>query len=204
MPRELSADTEYVYWWLWRLPWASAADIARVTGLKASAVSNALKRGETKLGWFVSARFDGAVPVGRVEGFRHRLQHLLLFLQVVLRRVLPAVEAQGCLLVDAAQLVGELHHLIQGKRVAGKPLSNRRRTCRENRWKTAGKPLENRWKTAGRPLAKPLENCRETVGKTAGKPPGDHWQNRRKTVGKLPGDHWQNCRKIAGKSPVFG
>ena len=28
----------------------------------------------------------------------------------VLRRVLPAVEAQGCLLVDAAQLVGELHH----------------------------------------------------------------------------------------------
>ena len=56
MPRELSDDTEYVYWWLWHWPWASAADIARITGLKASAVSNALKRGETKLGWFVSAR----------------------------------------------------------------------------------------------------------------------------------------------------
>ena len=49
MPRELAADTEYVYWWLWHLPWASAADIVRVTGLKASAVSNALKRGETEL-----------------------------------------------------------------------------------------------------------------------------------------------------------
>ena len=68
MPRELSADTENVYWWLWRLPWASAADIARVTGLKASAVSNALKRGETKrgetkLGWFVSARLGRVAPV---------------------------------------------------------------------------------------------------------------------------------------------
>ena len=63
MPRELSADTEYVYWWLWQWPWASAADIARITGLKASAVSNALKRGETKLGWFVSARLGRVAPV---------------------------------------------------------------------------------------------------------------------------------------------
>ena len=63
MPRELSDDTEYVYWWLWHWPWASAADIARITGLKASAVSNALKRGETKLGWFVSARLGRVAPV---------------------------------------------------------------------------------------------------------------------------------------------
>ena len=63
MPRELSADTEYVYWWLWHWPWASAADIARITGLKASTVSNALKRGETKLGWFVSARLGRVAPV---------------------------------------------------------------------------------------------------------------------------------------------
>ena len=33
MPRELSSDTEKSYWWLWYLPWASDADIARVTGL---------------------------------------------------------------------------------------------------------------------------------------------------------------------------
>ncbi len=63
MPRELAADTEYVYRWLWHLPWASAADIARVTGLKASAVSNALKRGETELRWFVSARLGRVAPV---------------------------------------------------------------------------------------------------------------------------------------------
>ena len=63
MARKLSADTESIYWWLWRWPWASAADIARVTGLKASAVSNALKRGETELGWFVSERLGRVAPV---------------------------------------------------------------------------------------------------------------------------------------------
>ena len=63
MARELSANTVHIYWWLWRLPWASAADIARVTGLKASAISNALTRGETKLGWFASARLGRVAPV---------------------------------------------------------------------------------------------------------------------------------------------
>ena len=63
MARKLSADTEYIYWWLWRWPWASAADIARVTGLKAPAVSNALKRGETEHGWLVSARLGRVAPV---------------------------------------------------------------------------------------------------------------------------------------------
>ena len=33
MPRRLSDDTIYILWWLWYLPWASAADIARITGL---------------------------------------------------------------------------------------------------------------------------------------------------------------------------
>ena len=56
MPRELASNTQLVYWWAWRWPWASAADIARVTGLKASTVSNALRRGETELKWFASAR----------------------------------------------------------------------------------------------------------------------------------------------------
>ena len=55
MPRAFSSDTLEVYWWLWRWPWASAADIARVTGLKAPAVTNVLKRGKQK-GWFLSAR----------------------------------------------------------------------------------------------------------------------------------------------------
>ena len=63
MARKLSADTVYIYWWLWRWPGASSADIARVTGLKASAVSNALKRGETEFGWFVSARLGRVAPV---------------------------------------------------------------------------------------------------------------------------------------------
>ena len=107
--------------------------------------------------------------------------------------------------------------MIQGKRVAGKPLSNRRKTAGKplsNRWKTAGRPLaklsENRWKTAGK-LGKPLENRWET----AGKPPENRWEtssakplsNRRRPLVKLPGDHWQNgwknrwktVSKIAGK-----
>ena len=39
MPRSLSEDTEYIYLWLWRLPWAAGADIARITGMKQNKVS---------------------------------------------------------------------------------------------------------------------------------------------------------------------
>ena len=57
MPRELSSDTKRIYWWAWRWPWASAKDIARVTGLNPRAVSNALTRGrEERRGWLLSAR----------------------------------------------------------------------------------------------------------------------------------------------------
>ena len=56
MPRALSSNTKRIYWWAWRWPWASAKDIARVTGIKENTVSNALRRGEKKLEWFVSAR----------------------------------------------------------------------------------------------------------------------------------------------------
>ena len=62
MPRELAEDTQYVYWRAWRWPWASATDIARATGLKASAVSTTLKRGE-KRGWFLSARLGRTASV---------------------------------------------------------------------------------------------------------------------------------------------
>ena len=55
MPRSLSEDTEYIYLWLWHLPWAAGADIARITGMKQNKVSNALKRGERR-GWLRSAR----------------------------------------------------------------------------------------------------------------------------------------------------
>ena len=55
MPRELSSDTRLAYSWLWRLPWASARDIAGVTGMSTRSVSNALKRGRDR-GWFESAR----------------------------------------------------------------------------------------------------------------------------------------------------
>ena len=55
MPRALSDDTVCVLQWLWYLPWASASDIARVTGLKENAVSNVLSRGRTR-GWLESAR----------------------------------------------------------------------------------------------------------------------------------------------------
>ena len=63
MARKLSTDTENIYWWLWHWPWASAADIARVTGLKGPAVSNALKRAERELGWLVSARLGRVARV---------------------------------------------------------------------------------------------------------------------------------------------
>ena len=56
MPRALSSNTKRIYWWAWHWPWASAKDIARVTGIKENTVSNALRRGEKKLEWFVSAR----------------------------------------------------------------------------------------------------------------------------------------------------
>lgn len=55
MPRRLSASTLLVYQYLWYLPWACAADIARFKDLPAPAVKNVLARGEKK-GWLVSAR----------------------------------------------------------------------------------------------------------------------------------------------------
>ena len=55
MPRALSEDTFLILWWLWRLPWASAADLARVSGIGANAASNVLSRNRGK-GWIVSAR----------------------------------------------------------------------------------------------------------------------------------------------------
>ena len=45
MPRAFSSNTKVIYWWLWYLPWASAADIARGTGQKANSVSNVLASG---------------------------------------------------------------------------------------------------------------------------------------------------------------
>ena len=59
MPRAFSTDTILIYWWLWYLPWASAPDIARVTGLKLTAVSNVLSRGRDR-GWLLSARLGRA------------------------------------------------------------------------------------------------------------------------------------------------
>ena len=61
MPRVFSTDTVLIYWWLWYLPWASAPDIARVTGLKLTAVSNVLSRGRER-GWLKSARLGRAFP----------------------------------------------------------------------------------------------------------------------------------------------
>ena len=55
MPRAISDDTLLILWWLWRLPWASAADVARITGLSANGVSNVLSRNRAK-GRIVSAR----------------------------------------------------------------------------------------------------------------------------------------------------
>ena len=61
MPRVFSTDTVLIYHWLWYLPWASAPDIARVTGLKLTAVSNVLSRGRER-GWLRSARLGRAFP----------------------------------------------------------------------------------------------------------------------------------------------
>ena len=55
MPRRLSDDTSFILRWLWRLPWACAADIARITGLHENAVSNVLSR-RRKAGWLEVAR----------------------------------------------------------------------------------------------------------------------------------------------------
>ena len=60
MPRRLSDDTIYILWWLWYLPWACAADIARITGLNENAVSNVLSR-RRKIGWLEVA------PIGRTQ-----------------------------------------------------------------------------------------------------------------------------------------
>ena len=60
MPRPLSDSTLVVYWLLWEMPWACAADIAQALRWNAPAVSNVLSRGERK-GWLVSAR------LGRVQ-----------------------------------------------------------------------------------------------------------------------------------------
>ena len=55
MPRKLSDDTIYILLWLWYLPWACAADIARITGLNENTVSNVLNR-RRKVGWLEVAR----------------------------------------------------------------------------------------------------------------------------------------------------
>ena len=60
MPRRLSEDTVHILSWLWYLPWASAADIARITGLNENMVSNVLSR-RRKAGWLEVAR------IGRVR-----------------------------------------------------------------------------------------------------------------------------------------
>ena len=88
----------------------------------------------------------------------------------------------------------------------------------ENRWKTAGKPLEtvvelpeNRLETAGKPSANPLENRRRTAGKppakplesgclTAGKPPAKPLENCRETTGKTAGKRASNRWKTVGKT----
>ena len=55
MPRRLSDDTIFILQWLWYLPWACAADIARITGLNENAVSNVLSR-RRNAGWLEVAR----------------------------------------------------------------------------------------------------------------------------------------------------
>ena len=60
MPRRLSEDTIYILSWLWYLPWACAADIARITGLNENTVSNVLSR-RREAGWLEVAR------IGRVQ-----------------------------------------------------------------------------------------------------------------------------------------
>ena len=56
--------------------------------------------------------FQGAVPVGGVEGVLDGLQHLPAFFVAVLRRVLPPVEVQRDLLVHLPELVAEFHQVL--------------------------------------------------------------------------------------------
>ena len=55
MPRSLSERTVDIYYCLWDLPWACAADLTRFTDIPAPAVANVLLRGVRK-GWLLSAR----------------------------------------------------------------------------------------------------------------------------------------------------
>ena len=55
MPFSISWETIEVLKWLWFLPWASAADIARITYIPEQSVSNILNR-RRKAGWLKSAR----------------------------------------------------------------------------------------------------------------------------------------------------
>ena len=76
--------------------------------------------------------------------------------------------------------------LIQGKRVAGEPLENRR---------------QNRWKTAGRPLAKLPEDRREAgverLENSAVKPLESRWKTAVEPAEKT-------ARKPPGKAPFLG
>ena len=65
MPRKLSDDTVCILSWLWYLPWACAADIARITGLNENTVSNVLSR-RRKSGWLEVAR------IGRTQSAVNR------------------------------------------------------------------------------------------------------------------------------------
>ena len=65
MPFSFSDATIAVLRWLWFLPWASAADIARVTYIPERSVSNILHRARDR-GWLLSAR------LGRVSGAVNR------------------------------------------------------------------------------------------------------------------------------------
>ena len=62
MPRRLSEDTIHILFWLWYLPWASAADIARITGMNERMVSNVLSR-RRKAGWLEVARIGRVLDV---------------------------------------------------------------------------------------------------------------------------------------------
>lgn len=55
MPRAFSSITIEVLNYLWFMPWACAADIARVSGLETNVISNVLKR-RAKKGWLRSAK----------------------------------------------------------------------------------------------------------------------------------------------------
>ena len=62
MARGFSESTLLILSWLWRLPWACAADIARITGLPANMVSNVLGR-RRKAGWLELAHIGRTQPL---------------------------------------------------------------------------------------------------------------------------------------------